>query len=510
MPKHFFLPRIDSADTEPSATRRGSGIFAPAWLRSIVTRGSLRISIVGIGEERRLRVEAQSAASVLDFDGVAAEGAGGTVLEGPLSAVNAASVRAIIPNLRPQPVGLGTSAGVGDRLGLATPGHVRSFQKFGTGVIPFFAQQSAREMNRLGRSPQQVLDDATFGCLEQGWHGPVGADADHLKTVGEIDRCLDAGFTLFTLDPGDHVKHIDRAITEIQLEDLPWTDLEDDLRSMYKRYADTSIDLGDRVLHVSKDDVQQAAMKYGAAVAYTVGMYRHLMNHAEHPVEAEVSVDETDDVTTLAEHVYLAREMKRLGMKWVSFAPRYIGSFEKGVDYIGDRSALYASLRSHTAIAETLGPYKISLHSGSDKFSIYAGVMDATGGLVHLKTSGTSYLVAVDIAARYNPELFREIYAKSRDAYRGTRASYQVSAAIDRTPEPCEVSDDELALLVTSFDTRQILHVGYGAVLRTGDGSSDSALAARLRELLTEKNDAYLVEMEGHIGRHLAPFSEGQ
>lgn len=474
-----------------------------------MTEATLNISIEGVGDRRRLKVSAPTAALLSEFEGKASETADGSALEGPLSPANAVAVRANVPNLRPQPIGLATSVGVGDRLGLATPGHVRSFQKFGKGIVPFFAQQSAREMDRLGRSPQEVLDDATFGCVEEGWHGRVGADADHLKSVAEIDRCLDAGFTLFTLDPGDHVQHIEGTVSERQLEGLPWQGLEDDLPSMYKRYEDVSIDLGGSVLNVSKEDVQQAAMKYGAAVDYTVAMYRHLMDRAEYPVEVEVSVDETDEVTTLAEHVFLATEMKRLGMTWVSFAPRYIGSFEKGVDYIGDRDALYASLRSHTAIAQAFGPYKISLHSGSDKFSIYEGAMDATGGLVHLKTSGTNYLVAVDIAARYNPELFREIYAKSREAYRGTRASYQVSAAIDRTPEPNEVSDEELTQLVTSFDSRQILHVGYGAVLRTEDGSQDSALAAQLRELVTDENDAYLSEMEEHIGRHLAPFSEG-
>ncbi len=475
-----------------------------------MTGQALSISVTGVGDRRRVTVSAPTAALLSGFDGEASEAAGGSTLVGPLSAANAEAVRANVPNLRPRPIGLTASAGVGDRLGLATPGHVRSFQKSGKGIVPFFAQQSAREMDRLGRSPQEVLDDATFGCVEEGWQGEVGADADHLKSVSEIDRCLAAGFSLFTLDPGDHVQHIEGAVSEQQLAGLPWDGLEDDLESMYRRYANVSIDLGDRALKVSKDDLQRAAMKYGAAVHYTVGMYRHLMDRAEYPVEVEVSVDETNDVTSLAEHLFLATEMKRLGMNWVSFAPRYVGSFEKGVDYIGDRDALYASLKSHTAIAQACGPYKISLHSGSDKFSIYDGAMDATGGLVHLKTSGTSYLVAVEIAARYDPELFREIYAKSREAYRGTRASYQVSAAIERTPEPQEVSDDDLTKLVKAFDSRQILHVGYGAVLRTEDGAKGSALSAQLRELLTIENEAYLGEMEEHTSRHLAPFSEGQ
>ncbi|MBB5633724.1 hypothetical protein BKA04_001947 [Cryobacterium mesophilum] len=473
-----------------------------------MTEGNLELSIVGIGDARRLRVSAPSAAALADFEGTAAESATGSVLDGPLSAANAVAVRTHVPSLRPQPIGLRTSAGVGDRLGLAAPGQVRAFQKFGAGIVPIFAQQSAREMDRLGRMPQQVLDDATFGCLQAGWDGPVGADADHLKSTAEIDRCLDAGFTLFTLDPGEFVRHIEGTVTAQQLEDVPWGDLEDDLESMTRRYADFTMEVGDGILRLSEVDVFQAAAKYGAAVAYTVSMYRHLMERATYPVEVEVSVDETDDVTTLAEHVYMATELKRLGVEWVSFAPRYVGSFEKGVDYIGDKQVLYTSLANHTHIARAFGPYKISLHSGSDKFSIYEGAAQATGRLVHLKTSGTNYLVAVDVASRFDQELFRNIYAVSRDAYRGTRASYQVSARLDRTPEPHEVPDERLHDLVTAFDSRQILHVGYGAVLRTEDGQGASPLAASLRELLAAHNDAYESELEAHIGRHLTTFSE--
>ncbi len=465
------------------------------------------LSVVGAGDGRRLRIAAASAEGLSDLEGTAAEADGGVVLEGPLSARNAEAVRRRVPSLRPRPIGLATSAGVGDRLGLATPGHVRAFRRFGDGIVPVFAQQSAREMDRLGRSPQQVLDDATFGCLQAGWEHPVGSDADHLKSTAEIDRCLAAGFTSFTLDPGDHVRHLEDDPTDAQLAELPWGDLEDSADSMLRRYSDVTVDLGDGILRVSARDIRFAAAKYGPAVAHVVSMYRHLLDKAQHPVEVEVSVDETDDVTTLVEHVYLATEMKRLGMSWVGFAPRYVGSFEKGVDYIGDAEELYRSLRHHARIAQEYGPYKISLHSGSDKFSIYQGVVEATDRLVHLKTSGTNYLVALDVAARFAPELFREIYETSREAYRGARASYHVSARLERTPAANDVPDDRLIELVTAFDSRQILHVGYGPVLRTEDGSEHSTAALALREVLGVRSEEYAALLESHIGRHLAPFS---
>ena len=123
---------------------------------------------------------------------------------------------------------------------------------------------------------------------------------------------------------------------------------------------------------------------------------RHLVQAAgTRPFELEVSVDETDQPTSHAEHIYIASELKRLGVNWVSLAPRYVGRFEKGVDYIGDLAAFETDFAGHAAIARQFGPYKLSLHSGSDKFSIYPIAARLTGGLVHLKTAGTSYLEAL-------------------------------------------------------------------------------------------------------------------
>src|SRR5690606_4236133 len=126
---------------------------------------------------RTLLVTANDSAALDGFegDGAPAAGAGtaGYQLRGPLSPANAAALRSAVDNLRPRPLGAGRSIGTGDRLGLATPGHVRAFQQHGQGVTPVFAQQSIREMDRLGRTAQQVLDDATFGCVEAGWTGAV-------------------------------------------------------------------------------------------------------------------------------------------------------------------------------------------------------------------------------------------------------------------------------------------------------------------------------------------------
>ena len=91
----------------------------------------------------------------------------------------------------------------------------------------------------------------------------------------------------------------------------------------------------------------------------------------------------------------------------------------KGVDYIGDLDEFEAEMAKHAAIARVLGPYKLSIHSGSDKFSIYPIFARHAGSLVHLKTAGTSYLEALRAIAGVDPAFFREILALARVALRG-------------------------------------------------------------------------------------------
>lgn len=467
----------------------------------------LELVITGFGDGRTLEVSTTETAMLRDFVGSSEAMTGErTLMTGPLSPENARAVREHLPNLTPKPIGLATSAGVGDRLGLATPGHVRAFREHGVGIVPVFAQQSIREMDRLRRTPQEVLDDATFGCLQAGWSGPVGADADHLKSTEEIDRCLAAGFTSFTLDPGEHVNEVASA-TANALDRVPWSDLEDDRSAMLRRYAGVRLGYDGGEIVADDEQILRAAAKYGRAVAYTVRMFRHLQDHASYPVEVEISVDETDEPTTLVEHLYMATELKRLGVDWNGFAPRYIGGFEKGIDYIGDSGELFQSLVAHTAIAHHVGPYKISLHSGSDKFSVYNLAAQATGRMVHLKTSGTSYLEAVSIAAQFAPELFKEILEVSCEAYRGARATYQVSADLDRVPDLTTVPDEQLPELMDQPHSRQILHVGYGAVLTGEGGDGSRRLARELRDLLAVHHEEFAGGLAEHLGRHLRPFS---
>ena len=102
-------------------------------------------------------------------------------------------------------LGLQPSFGFGDRIGVATPGHIEAMKQAGAGLAPIFAQQSIREMKRTGRTPQQVVDSAVEGMRNGNWIAASGADADHLKTCEDVDVTAAVGFTFYTIDPSDHV-----------------------------------------------------------------------------------------------------------------------------------------------------------------------------------------------------------------------------------------------------------------------------------------------------------------
>ncbi len=428
----------------------------------------------------------------------------------PLTAANAAALRERLPWLRPQPLGLQTSAGCGDRLGLATPGHVRAVRQF-SGIAPMFAQQSMRENARTCRTPQQVMDDALWGIFQEGWREPWGADADHLKMTEYIDLCVAAGYTFFTIDPGDHVDNGAHTATLKALKDkihaLPWDQLEDSPEGLHTRYLNRRFEVEDFSLKFGQTTLARAAAKYGRAVAHTVRMHRHLAAQTA-DFELEMSVDETETPTSIEEHFFIASELRRLGVHWVSLAPRYIGRFEKGVDYIGGPSMdsgqalaeFEVQIAKHAAIARAVGPYKLSIHSGSDKFSIYPIVARHTRGLVHLKTAGTSYLEALRVVAQVEPALFREILAYAIERYPADRATYHVSAELAKVPAPDTLTDADLSALLDQFDARQVLHVTFGSMLDRFGGDLLSVLAAH--------EEAYYTALETHFEKHLSPFAE--
>jgi hypothetical protein len=409
-------------------------------------------------------------------------------------------------------LGLQPSFGFGDRIGVATPGHVEAMQQAGNGLAPIFPQQSIREMTRTGRSPREVIDAAVAGMRLKGWNGPSGADADHLKTRADVDITAATGFTFYTIDPSEFVDgradDYDEAVLRNQFATLP---AEVD---RLDRYVNQRVPLaGGRAFTIDEQAAMRCAVKYGRALAHAVELARYIrtVNDASgRAFEIELSIDETPQPTSLAEHYIIADHCRREGVSLISLAPRFVGEFEKGVDYKGDTEQLQQSLADHALLAQRLGPYKLSLHSGSDKLSLYPILARATRGCFHVKTAGTSYLEALRVVTRHDEILFRRIVDMARQFYDRDKATYHVSADVRQLPSPADVrSTAELEKIYLGIWSdvpngcgftapgRQVLHCTFGTVLM------DAELGTLIRQLLHTHADSYCEILCDHFARHL-------
>ena len=415
-------------------------------------------------------------------------------------------------------LGLAPSFGFGDRIGLAGEGHAASLMKAGGGIQPIFAQQSIREMTRTQRTPEDVMDAATIGMKAAGYAGPSGADADHLKTPADIELTAAAGFVFFTIDPSGEVDFHADSYTPQQIDEKfkgvaeisPWV----------KQYSGKEISIASGAkIKFDQAVCNKAAVKYAKAINLTISLAKHIATvSAKHKqdFEIELSVDETPQPTTLAEHYIIADQLRSAGVKIISLAPRFIGDFEKGIDYIGDVAKYEKSLADHAAIAKQLGPYKLSLHSGSDKLSIYPSLARATHGAFHVKTAGTSYLEALRVVALHDVSLFRRLIDFARERYDTDKATYHVSATVKGVPPQTAISnakDLEHAYLGLwertpagkgmSDPGRQILHCTFGSTL------THKEFGPAVRGILEEHADTYKEVLVTHFAKHLEALRKG-
>jgi hypothetical protein len=190
------------------------------------------------------------------------------------------------------------------------------------------------------------------------------------------------------------------------------------------------------------------------------------------------------------EHFFIASELTRLGVRFTSLAPRFIGRFEKGVDYIGDLSALDAELAKHAAVTAYFGTYKLSLHSGSDKFSVYPLIAKHWGERIHVKTAGTSYLEGLRVLAKYEPDLFLKIHSLGRERYETDKRTYHVSAMLNMLPDT-----NDLPSLLNDFHAREVLHVTFGSAV--------TEFGTELKAALVKHADAYYDGLKTHFAKHL-------
>lgn len=407
----------------------------------------------------------------------------------------------------PTPIGLRPSFGFGDRLGLATPGHIDALRAYGGAIQPVFAQQSMRELARTERKPTDVMRDTIRALTACSFTHAWSADADRLKNPGDINAAASAGFVWLTLDGSEYVDaHADHySVMEV---DAHFRQLRDDLH-WADEYVGRTINFGPQVvLECERTAIRRAALKFGKAISHVVKMAAHadrIMGKRHEGYEIEVAFDEAPQVISPLEHFLIAEQCLQSHVKLVNLALKMSPDLEPAIEFQGDKQLFCKTLRTHAVIARSVGPYKLCFHCGSDKFSLYEDLAQITSGLFHVKTAGTSYLEALRVAARHERKLFRRIVDFSRQRFERDKATYRVSTRLTDVPCAAAIADDR-ALERIYIDTnagRQVLHVTFGSVL------TDQVLGPALRDVLIANPEVHRQLVARHLGRHLEPLSRG-
>ncbi|WP_373895053.1 tagaturonate epimerase family protein [Virgibacillus natechei] len=394
--------------------------------------------------------------------------------------------------------------GLGDRLGLASPGHIQTVK--GRKVKPILAQQSIRELNLTGRTMNDILDAASFAVLQEGYKGGFGADGDHLKEESDIQHALSLGMSMLTLDCSDYIQNrIERASTE-EIRD-EYEKLPQEMKSHYNEsYLNKTIDVNGVSISFDKNELMKNALIYGEAISYMVHVYKKYIRPETRDIDFEISIDETETITSPAEHFFVANELKLKGVEVTSLAPRFCGEFQKGIDYIGDIKRFEHELEEHALIADYLG-YKLSIHSGSDKFKVFPIISKYTSGVFHIKTAGTNWLEAVRVIAKTNPDLYRRMHTFALEHFEETLKYYHVTPDLNSIAKLDSVKDNELENYMNNDAARQLFHVTYGLILTAKNNKGQFLFRDEFFEALNDKEEDYEEALINHIGRHIDTLS---
>ena len=394
------------------------------------------------------------------------------------------------------------SMGIGDRFGcqgIAQLEAMRMAQAGGIEIAPVW-NKSYREHSIIGTQPGDVRAEADAAVSALGWKRPYFVDADHvhLKTIDGFLTCCD----FFTLDVAESIGQ-PAGTDEIEAFCL-----------QNRRFVGTQHIPGlEAPFTVTEGDLKRIAEKFLFAVKEAGRIYRHILKfRATDSFVTEVSMDETDIPQSPAEMFFILSAIAAEGIPAQTIAPRFSGRFNKGVDYVGDVKQFEAEFRADVAViafaVQAFGlpdSLKLSVHSGSDKFSIYPAINRAVrdfGAGLHLKTAGTTWLeelIGLALADDQGLALAKEIYAESLAHFDALCAPYAAVIDIDKTklPDPRTVNGwegQQFAAALRHDPTcanynlhfRQLIHVGYKMAAMRG----------------TEYTDA-LKRLAGQIGPHV-------
>lgn len=388
-----------------------------------------------------------------------------------------------------------TTIGCGDRLGLSTPGQLRAAERYD--VSPVFAQQSVRELTLTGRDFPGVVKDASFLVFQEGFERGYGADGDHLKSIADIDTALEASMPMITLDLTE-VMRPEPAEWSGDKVDAEFENLDDAVsQHVLEKYAEKTFKLADSSVFFDTLEAKKCALMYWEALEFTKEVDQHLKEKRGDKYDLEVSIDETTAPTLPSHHLFIASELQLRGVDVNSLAPRFVGEFQKGIDYIGKVAEFDEQFKVHCDISRAYGNYKVSIHSGSDKFSVYPSIGKYTQHRLHLKTAGTSWLEAVRVIAMTNPSLFRMMLRKAFEYFPEATKLYYVTTDLAAIRPASEVKDEELVDYLNDNNARQLLHITYGGLLK------DPEVREPFFKTLNEHEDEHYATVERHIGKHL-------
>ena len=377
--------------------------------------------------------------------------------------------------------------GVGDRFAHQAEAQLQACVKLaeqGIEVIPVW-NKSNREHSFIGSEPQSVFDAAKAAVEALGWERGWHVDADHINmdTVDKYLGCSD----FFTIDVADF-------IGEAPAEGAVAAFVE----KHQELIGSVTIEGIDVPFDISREYVEEVAGKYLAAVAEAGTIYRHIEANKDDFI-AEVSMDETDVPQTPPELLIILAALADEGVRLQTIAPKFTGRFNKGVDYVGDLAQFEKEFNDDLAvITHAITAYglpknlKLSVHSGSDKFSIYPIMGDAlrrTGAGVHVKTAGTTWLEELIGLAEAGGEgltLAKEIYAKALENVDALCEPYAsvIDIDSDKLPTAEKVagwSSDHYANALRHVQEhpefnqhlRQLLHIAFKLAAKEGARYTD-------------------------------------
>jgi len=509
---HDLVPALADHEAETVARELTGLSGLTVYPRSIAARGG-RVYFLGRRNlEKLLCIVSRSDAA--EYQGESSACEHGLLKRCPTDSGNASVLRATLHYTAPVLTGDRQTIATGDLLGLATPGHIRAVR--GGDLTPILAQQSMNGPSSALRSPEDVIDSVTWGVFEEGFRNGFGAEADSVRSSEDAARALSAGFRLLTIDVSNDIDESacsdDPATLKRKLNDLPWHDLETTQDDCRKMFAGKTFEVG---LHLQLKFTREAALrtvaKHGAAVAHFARLHRHLVDTYDGPgFEPGISLDATASATGTHEHLYVAHELKRLGVRVASVALRLVGDFKKAVDYKDDLDAFEKSFQEHVQIARHFGPYKISINSESDRFSIYPVLARHGGELVHVRIGETSYLEALRVVSKVDPGLFREILSLAFERHNEDKRSRNVSAHGVALPCSEKLAEMKFTPLLDMEDVRQALHATLRSVMTARSPGGDYQFRERLLHALRANEEMHYDIVARNTRKHMEALAPRQ